>query len=130
MNARISHTVVYKKDGNVYTFGAGEDGELGNGENFNYAEAQLVGNKNIQTNTAGITIKKAETFDIDAYIKYFNLFEDKSSVVSYEIIDPDLAMLDAVSRRNPCNETRKNNGYSKRNRNRQNCSNTSKDIRK
>jgi len=42
-------------------------------------------------------MKKETTFDIEAYIKYFNLFEEKKAEISYEVVDGDLAMIDAVS---------------------------------
>ena len=42
---------------------------------------------------AGITIQKGKTFDIDAWITYFNLFEDKTSEIEYEVVDPDLVTL-------------------------------------
>lgn len=71
------------------------NGELGNGENFNYSKAQLVGKNEIQTNTGGITIEEGKTFNIDAYITYFNLFEDKTSEIRFEIIDEDLAMVNS-----------------------------------
>ncbi|MDE5831046.1 MAG: hypothetical protein K2H53_05435 [Clostridia bacterium] len=36
------HTSVYKQNGEVYTWGKGQDGQLGNGENFDYYAPQLV----------------------------------------------------------------------------------------
>lgn len=63
-------------------------------------------------------MKKETTFDIEAYIKYFNLFEEKKAEISYEVVDGDLAMIDAVSGEILRNECRKNDSNSKRNRNR------------
>lgn len=92
-----NHTSVYDKNGNVYTWGRGEDGELGNGENFNYAEAKLVGRNLVQANTLGLTLEEGSTFDVDAYIEYFNLFTDKASTIEYDVIDKDLADIDQIT---------------------------------
>ena len=42
VTAGYAHTSVYKEDGNVYTWGNGTNGELGNAENFDYYTPQLV----------------------------------------------------------------------------------------
>lgn len=42
VSAGFAHTSIYKEDGNVYTWGKGENGELGNAENFDYYVPQLV----------------------------------------------------------------------------------------
>lgn len=94
VTAGYNHTSVYDKDGNIYTWGRGESGELGNTENFNYSVPQLVGKNEVQTNTSGITIKKGDTFDVDAWMTYFNLFEDKTSELTYEILDSDIGTLE------------------------------------
>lgn len=94
VTAGYNHTSVYDKDGNVYTWGKGENGELGNGENFNSKEAKLVGRNLVQANTLGLTLKKGETFDVEANIDYFNLFVDKTSQIEYSLQDTDLANID------------------------------------
>ena len=75
----------------------GENGELGNGENFNYYTPQLVGKNIIQTNTNHLVLKKNETYDIDAWINYFNLFTEKKVEITYEVIDSNLAFIDPQS---------------------------------
>ena len=97
VTAGISHTAIYKKNGEVYTWGLGENGELGNGETFSMSEAQLVGKNIIETNTNNITIQTGKTFDIDAYLNYFNLFKDQSTNLIYEVLDQDLAMIDKTT---------------------------------
>ncbi|MCI8397651.1 MAG: hypothetical protein HFJ52_08670 [Clostridia bacterium] len=94
ITAGYNHTAVYDKDGNVYTWGKGENGELGNGENFSSKEAKLVGQNLVQANTLGLTLEKGENFDIQANIDYFNLFIDKTSQVEYSVQDTDLATID------------------------------------
>lgn len=42
VTAGVVHTSVYKEDGNVYTWGQGKEGNLGNAENFDYYKSQLV----------------------------------------------------------------------------------------
>lgn len=57
----------------------------------------LFGKTLIQTNTKGLILKKEDTFDIDAFVDYFNLFTDKIAEISYEILDQNLAVLDPVT---------------------------------
>ncbi|MCI8519450.1 MAG: hypothetical protein HFJ51_05195 [Clostridia bacterium] len=95
--AGASHTSVYKRNGDVYTWGLGENGELGNGESFNVSEAQLVGKNIIETNTNNITIQTGKTFDIEAYLNYFNLFKDQKTNLIYEVLDQDLAMINETT---------------------------------
>lgn len=97
VTAGYNHTSVYKEDGNVYTFGEGENGELGNGENFSYYVPQLVGKDLIQTNTNHLVLKKTDTFDINAWINYFNLFKDRNAELTYEIIDSNLGYIDSTT---------------------------------
>lgn len=97
VTAGYVHTSVYKEDGNVYTWGQGKDGNLGNAENFDYYVPQLVGKDSIQTNSAGLVLKKGEYFDTKAWINYFNLFTEKTANLKYEIIDSDIALIDENS---------------------------------
>ena len=130
VTAGYVHTAVYKENGNVYTWGNGKDGSLGNAENFDYYIPQLVGKDIIQTNTPGLVLKKGEYFDIKAWISYFNLFVEKTATLKYEIIDNDIAMIDENSGTMLAQATRKNNRHRKRSRNRQNSSHTSRCHRK
>ena len=97
VSAGYNHTSVYDKSGNIYTWGKGENGELGNDENYNGSQAKLVGKNLVQANTLGITIEKGKTFDIEANIEYFNLFTDKTSEIRYEIQDQDIAEVNEIS---------------------------------
>ncbi|MDE5831045.1 MAG: hypothetical protein K2H53_05430 [Clostridia bacterium] len=39
-------------------------------------------------------MKKNTSFDIDAWIDYFNLFKDQEYTLNYSVLDPDLALID------------------------------------
>ncbi len=97
VSAGYNHTSVYKQNGEVYAFGLGENGELGNDEYFNYYEPQLVGKNIIQTNESRIVIKKDESFDIEAWIDYFNIFKDKEYKIRYETNDNEIIFLDSTT---------------------------------
>ena len=91
------HTAVYKEDGNVFTFGEGTDGQLGNGGNSSYSDPQLVGKDLVKTNKSEILLEEDETTDIDGWIDYFNLFDEKYADLSYEVLDNSLALVDPTS---------------------------------
>ena len=91
------HTSVYRVDGNVYTWGEGTDGELGNGANSSYPEEQLVGKNIIKTDKDEIIVEVEETADLTAWINYFNLFTEKKSTFTYEVLDSSLALVDVNS---------------------------------
>ena len=95
VSAGYVHTSVYRKDGNVFTWGDGIDGELGNGSNSAYYDAQLVGKNIIKTNTNEMIIEVEETANVEAWINYFNLFENKESTVTYEVLDSSIALIDS-----------------------------------
>lgn len=57
----------------------------------------LFGKTLIQTNTAGLVLKKEDTFDIDAFVDYFNLFIDKTAEITYEIVDQNMGILDQAT---------------------------------
>ena len=97
VSAGYTHTSVYTEDGNVYTWGNGENGQLGNSDNSSYWEPQLVGKNIVQSNTNEILIEKGDTFNIESWVEYFNLFEDKESTIEYEILDPNIAFVDITS---------------------------------
>lgn len=99
VTAGYTHTSVYKEDGNVYAWGEGEEGQLGNGENSEYYESQKVGKEIIETNTNEIVIEEEEIYDIDGNIEYFNLFEEKEPKITYEMLDESLGILDAENGR-------------------------------
>ena len=97
VSAGYTHTSVYREDGNVYTWGNGQDGQLGNSDYSNYYSAQLVGKNIVESNTNEILIEKDDTFDIDSWVDYFNLFEDKETTIKYEVLDQSIALIDPVS---------------------------------
>lgn len=99
------HTSVYKEDGNVYTWGQGKDGNLGNAENFDYYVPQLAGKDIVQSNTNDLILKKDQIFDIKAWINYFNLFTEREYEITYNIADPNLALLDSNTGRIMAQET-------------------------
>ena len=70
------------------------NGNLGNAENFDYEKAQLVGKNIIQSNKNNIVLKKNEEVDIKAWVDYFNLFNEKTAEITYEIIDKEFANID------------------------------------
>ena len=93
VSAGYIHTSVYKEDGNIYAWGQGIEGELGNGANSNYWEAQRVGKNIVETNTNEILLEEEQTFDINSWIEYFNLFKEKESEITYEILDQNLGLI-------------------------------------
>ncbi len=97
VSAGYTHTAVYTEDGNVYTWGNGENGQLGNSDNSSYWEAQLVGKNIVETNTNEILIEEGDNFDIEAWIDYFNLFKDKESTIEFEVLDQSIAFIDTSS---------------------------------
>ena len=97
VSAGIDHTSIYEKDGNVYTWGNGENGQLGNASNFTNSKAQLVGKTNIVSNTTEILLEEGDSFEIDSQIDYFNLFTKKEADITYEILDPENATIDSTS---------------------------------
>lgn len=97
VSAGSTHIVAHSYNGNVYSWGQGSYGELGNGKNFDYYEAQLVGKNIVQANTYGLVLEKEDTFDIDAWTNYFNLLYDKESEIDFEIVDNDIATLNSIT---------------------------------
>ncbi|MBO5478752.1 MAG: cadherin-like beta sandwich domain-containing protein [Clostridia bacterium] len=97
VEAGYTHTAVYKQNGEIYTWGQGVEGELGNGTNHNIEQAQLVGKNIIQTNVSSVVLEAEETFDIDAWIDYFNLFTTPNTNITYEILNPNLAIVNSTN---------------------------------
>lgn len=64
----------------------------------------------ISANTSGITIEKGKTFDVDAYVDYFNLFTDKTAELTYETLDSDIAEIYSGTGILTAIKERKNNG--------------------
>ncbi len=97
VSAGYTHTNVYTEDGDVYTWGNGENGQLGNSDNSSYWEAQLVGKNIVESNTNEILIEEGEIFNLKAWVNYFNLFEERQSEIGYEVLDQSIAFVDATS---------------------------------
>lgn len=99
VSAGYKHVAVYKEDGNVFTWGNGENRRTWEPAKTSITTyLSLFGKTLIQTNTAGLVLKKEDTFDIDAFVDYFNLFTETTAEISYEILDQNMAILDPVSR--------------------------------
>lgn len=93
VTAGYNHTAVYDKNGDIYTWGLGTSGELGNGEIFSGYDAVLVGKNIVETNTFRLELQKGNKFDIDGKLSYFNLFIEKEGNIIYEIQDQEIANL-------------------------------------
>lgn len=94
VEAGENHTSVYTKEGKVYTWGAGEQGQLGTGEKEDKREAQKVGKEIVETNTSEILIEEEESYKIESKINDFNLFKEKNGEIEYEILDEEIGYLD------------------------------------
>ncbi len=94
ISAGYTHTTAYDINGDVYAWGQGLEGQLGNAENSNYYEAKLVGKNIIETNTNEILLEVEQTFNISSQVSYFNLFEEKQSHLSYRVLDGSIALID------------------------------------
>lgn len=94
IDAGKSHVAIGLANGDVYTWGTGENGELGNEEYENKSEPQKVGEAIIKTNTNHLVLNENETFDIDGSITYFNLIKDINTNISFESKDEDIIIID------------------------------------
>lgn len=87
IDAGSSHVAIALQNGNVYTWGLGTDGQLGNAENNNKTETQLVGKNIIEVNTNNLLLNENQTFNLEAKTTYFNLLQDIKGELSYESKD-------------------------------------------
>lgn len=88
-----NHTAVYKEDGEVYTWGSGELGQLGNGTFFNNYEPQLVGGNEVEVNKMELLLEEGDTTNVEGIVNYFNLFTEKEAEISYEVADKNFAVI-------------------------------------
>ncbi len=93
VSAGYTHTTAFDIEGNIYAWGQGTEGQLGNAENANYYEAKIVGKNIIESNTNELLLQEDESFTLESKISYFNLFEDKQSNLSYRALDPSIALV-------------------------------------
>ncbi len=94
IEAGYTHTSVYTKEGNVYTWGEGEKGQLGTGEKEEKWEAQKIGKGIIETNTNEILIEEGENYKIESKIDNFNVYKEKSGEIEYETLDEGTCQVD------------------------------------
>jgi len=97
MDAGANQVSIALTDGNVYTWGLGEAGQLGNGANDNSTDIQLVGKNIVEANTNNLVLNVNDTFDINANTTYFNLLKDIDGKISYESKDETVVTVDATS---------------------------------
>ena len=69
----------------------------------------------MQTDKGILSLKAGENEKIDAWVGAFNLFTEKDSQISYEILDTSLGLIDSTSGTLTALKERKNNSYCKRN---------------
>ncbi len=95
ISAGITHTAISNSQGEVYTFGNGDNGELGNGKNSDYYEPQLVGRNIVESNTNEILMEVDETTNIESKINYFNLYNDIATNLTTSSLDEQVVTVDA-----------------------------------
>ena len=94
-DAGMSNVSAVINNGDVYTFGNGEQGQLGNGESVNYYTPQAVGKNIIQSNTNEILLEEGEKANLESTIKYFNLFKDKDINLTNTVLNESIATIDS-----------------------------------
>lgn len=113
-----NHTGVALTNGNIYTYGEGEQGQLGNGKTENSDEMVIVGQNLIKTNINNITIGVGNTYDITGTTSYFNLLKDITGTIKYESKDQEIITVDENTGHAVAKKMRKNSNNCKRRRNR------------
>lgn len=51
----------------------------------------------VQTNTNNIVLQKGQTLDLEGWIEYFNLFNEKNGEIEYETLDTNIAVVDSLT---------------------------------
>lgn len=92
-----NHTAVALTNGAVYTWGEGEEGQLGDGANENSDTPKKVGQNIIKTNTNNLILSQNQNFDLIGQVSYFNLLKDITGNVRYESKDLEIVTVDEVS---------------------------------
>ena len=97
VSAGYNHTSLYTISGNVYDWGEGEKGQLGNRENTSYVDPQLVGDNIVKTNKTELLLEVEDIDQIDAYMNFFNLFGISENTLKYEVLDKTMMLVSADS---------------------------------
>ena len=95
IDAGKEHSSIALTNGNVYTWGSGTNGELGNGTNDDSIEPQLVGKNIVEANTNNLLLNVNDTFELSANTTYFNLIQDIKGEISYESKDETVVKVDS-----------------------------------
>ena len=97
VTAGYGTTTVVKKDGTVWGFGQGGQGQLGNREERDTIDPIMAGEYFIQTNTNRVEVAEGESINLSAYVEYFNMVYSDIKEVEFEVKDTSIAGLDSLS---------------------------------
>ena len=104
-NIGVNHVVAIKEDGEVYAFGYGKNGELGNRNDNNSITPVMVGNDIIRTNTNNVVLKVNQQTTIEGYVDYFNIFNNDIKNINYTSKDTSVATLEDIQENHNNDET-------------------------
>ena len=104
-NIGVNHVVAIKENGEVYAFGYGKNGELGNRNDNNSITPVMVGNDIIRTNTNNVILKVNQQTTIEGYVDYFNIFNNDIKNINYTSKDTSVATLEDIQGNDNNDET-------------------------
>ena len=104
-NIGVNHVVAIKENGEVYAFGYGKNGELGNRNDNNSITPVMVGNDIIRTNTNNVVLKVNQQTTIEGYVDYFNIFNNDIKNINYTSKDTSVATLEDIQENDNNDET-------------------------
>lgn len=104
-NIGVNHVVAIKENGEVYAFGYGKNGELGNRNDNNSITPVMVGNDIIRTNTNNVVLKVNQQTTIEGYVDYFNIFNNDIKNINYTSKDTSVATLEEIQENHNNDET-------------------------
>ena len=104
-NIGVNHIVAIKENGEVYAFGYGKNGELGNRNDNNSITPVMVGNDIIRTNTNNVVLKVNQQTTIEGYVDYFNIFNNDIKNINYTSKDTSVATLEDIQENHNNDET-------------------------
>ena len=104
-NIGVNHVVAIKENGEVYAFGYGKNGELGNRNDNNSITPVMVGNDIIRTNTNNVVLKVNQQTTIEGYVDYFNIFNNDIKNINYTSKDTSVATLEDIQENHNNDET-------------------------
>ena len=104
-NIGVNHVVAIKGNGEVYAFGYGKNGELGNRNDNNSITPVMVGNDIIRTNTNNVVLKVNQQTTIEGYVDYFNIFNNDIKNINYTSKDTSVATLEDIQENHNNDET-------------------------